>query len=106
MEIKWLNFFVSYDVIVNNDAEKILEKFKEFNSRIVFGAESFCWPDPSLADSYPVVPENEKRFLNSGGFIGYAGDLYEIITTEPIKDHEDDQLFYTKIFLNKPTQVI
>jgi hypothetical protein len=58
-----------------------------------------------LQDDYPSVNENEKRFLNSGGFVGYAPYIYEIITTAPIKDNEDDQLFYTKIFLNKPTRV-
>lgn len=84
----------------------MLEKFKEFNSRIVFGAEAYCWPDLSLSDSYPIVPDNEKRYLNSGGFIGYASDIYEIITSEPIANEDDDQLFYTKIFLNKPTKVI
>lgn len=44
--------------------------------------------------------------MNSGGFIGYANDIYDIITSTPVKDDEDDQLFYTKIFLNKPTRVI
>jgi hypothetical protein len=51
------------------------------------------------------VGENEKRFLNSGGFIGYASDIYEIITSSPVKDNDDDQLYYTKVFLNKPTRV-
>lgn len=82
-----------------------MEKFKKFESRLVFGAEAYCWPDLSLSDSYPVVAQNEKRYLNSGGFVGYASDIYEIITSEPIKNEDDDQLFYTKIFLNKPTKV-
>lgn len=99
-------FFYSYDVVVNDGPDKILAKFKEFNSRLVFGAEAYCWPDSSLSDSYPKVAENEKRYLNSGGFIGYASDIYEIITRDQIKDEDDDQLFYTNIFLNKPTQVI
>jgi hypothetical protein len=51
------------------------------------------------------VEEGEKRFLNSGGFIGFASDIYEIISSTPIKDDDDDQLFYTNIFLNKPTRV-
>ena len=58
-----------------------------------------------LKDDYPRVELNEKRFLNSGGFIGYASSVYEIISTSEIKDDDDDQLFYTKIFLNKPTRV-
>ena len=53
-----------------------------------------------------MVESNEKRFLNSGGFIGYAPDVYEMIfSKEKIEDAEDDQLFYTKIFLNEETRV-
>jgi hypothetical protein len=55
---------------------------------------------------YPLVESNEKRFLNSGGFIGYASDIYEMIfSKEKIEDDEDDQLFYTKIFLDENTRV-
>ena len=53
------------------------------------------------------MESNEKRFLNSGGFVGYASDVYEMISNkEEIHDDDDDQLFYTKIFLNKTTRVI
>ena len=56
---------------------------------------------------YPLVERNEKRFLNSGGFIGYAPDIYEMIfSKEKIEDDEDDQLFYTKIFLDETTRVL
>ena len=55
---------------------------------------------------YPFVESNEKRFLNSGGFIGYAADVYEMISSGgTIKDDDDDQLFYTKIFLNETNRV-
>ena len=56
-------------------------------------------------DDYPEVGKNEKRFLNSGGIIGYATDIYEIIAESNLKDEDDDQLFYTQIYLNKPTRV-
>jgi len=36
------------------------------NAHILFGAESFCWPDESLSSQYPEVHRG-KRFLNSGG---------------------------------------
>jgi hypothetical protein len=53
-----------------------------------------------------LVESNEKRFLNSGGFMGYASDIYEMIfSKEKIEDDEDDQLFYTNIFLNETTRV-
>ncbi len=52
-----------------------------------------------------MVAEDEYRFLNSGGFIGYAPDVYSIITNAKIMDSDDDQLFYTKIFFNKELRV-
>jgi hypothetical protein len=45
----------------------------------------------------------EKRFLNSGGFMGYASDIYEMLSTED--EIKDQQLFFTKLFLNETTRV-
>lgn len=93
--------FQSYDVIVIEDESEIIRKFKGFESKIVFSAENFCWPDPTLKDDYPPVSSIEKRFLNSGLIIGYIADFINLINSSPIKDADDDQLFYTKLFLNK-----
>jgi hypothetical protein len=41
--------FCSYDVVLTAGKAEILEKFNKFNARVVFSAEGFCWPDPSLA---------------------------------------------------------
>lgn len=103
-EHKIIVFTDSYDVIFAQKPSALIEKFKAFDANVVFGAEDYCWPDHTLVDDYPRVELNEKRFLNSGGFIGYASSVYEIISTSEIKDDDDDQLFYTKIFLNKPTR--
>ena len=44
----------SYDVIFVAGEDEILERFKDFNARVVFSAEGFCWPDQSLAVSCNV----------------------------------------------------
>ena len=68
---------------------------------IVFGAEGFCWPDTSLKSSYPVV-ETGRRFLNSGGFIGPVAEVRRLLEAGgELADTEDDQLFYTKVYLDK-----
>ena len=54
---------------------------------------------------YPEVGVDEKRFLNSGGIIGYANSFYEIISSANLKDSDDDQLFYTKTFLDSALRV-
>ncbi|XP_046639801.1 procollagen-lysine,2-oxoglutarate 5-dioxygenase 1-like isoform X1 [Daphnia pulicaria] len=97
---KIIMFTDSYDVLFNANEEKILEQFLQFNARVLFSAEGFCWPDPTLASKYPEV-ERGKRFLNSGLFMGYAPELHQILNSGEIANDDDDQLFYTKVFLDE-----
>lgn len=45
---------------------------------------------------------NFANFLRiyDAGYIGYASDLYALATHEPISDSDDDQRYFTKIFLD------
>jgi len=74
------------DAVFTTGEEEILSKYYSFNKRIVFSAELGCWPDPNLANQYP---ENNKttpyKYLNSGGFIGIAKDIRELL-----KDNDFD----------------
>jgi hypothetical protein len=47
--------------------------------------------DLTLKERYPKVDQG-YRFLNSGGFIGYAADLYGIVTEVEVADTDDDQV--------------
>ncbi|KAM8709351.1 hypothetical protein ACLKA7_016201 [Drosophila subpalustris] len=93
-------FTDSYDVIITATLEEIVEKFKESGAKLLFSAEKFCWPDKSLANKYPEVEGKASRYLNSGAFIGYAPQVYALLE-ETIEDTGDDQLYYTKVFLNE-----
>jgi len=93
-------FTDSYDVLLLGNAEQILKQFKMSNARILFGAESFCWPDEKLTNEYPEVLRG-KRFLNSGGYIGYAQTMYDLLSSQDITNSADDQLYFTKLFLNE-----
>ncbi|KAK6634910.1 hypothetical protein RUM44_000157 [Polyplax serrata] len=95
---KIIIFTDSYDVIFLGGVDDIVEQFKAMDARVVFGAEPFCWPDKSLASEYPSQSRG-KRYLNSGGFIGYAPELYDILSHTSIGDEDDDQLFYTQAYL-------
>uniref|UniRef100_A0A8D0HHD1 procollagen-lysine 5-dioxygenase n=1 Tax=Sphenodon punctatus TaxID=8508 RepID=A0A8D0HHD1_SPHPU len=92
-------FVDSYDVVLAGSPIELLWKFLRFKSRLVFSAEGFCWPEWSLAEKYPPVAVG-KRFLNSGGFIGYAPTINNIVQLWKYKDDDDDQLFYTRIYLD------
>ncbi|XP_059498697.1 multifunctional procollagen lysine hydroxylase and glycosyltransferase LH3-like isoform X1 [Stegostoma tigrinum] len=92
-------FVDSYDVIFAGSPLELLKKFVLFNHKVIFAAEGFIWPDESLADKYPPV-RSGKPYLNSGGFIGYAPVINNVVQQWKFKDDDDDQLFYTKIYLN------
>ncbi|XP_065190201.1 multifunctional procollagen lysine hydroxylase and glycosyltransferase LH3-like [Sycon ciliatum] len=89
----------SYDVIINSDPAEIIQKFMDFNANMVFAAEGFCWPDESLATKYPRVAMG-KRYLNSGGFMGYAPKFYSVVSHKEVSDTYDDQLYYTLQYLD------
>lgn len=93
-------FTDSYDVVLLAGQDTILSKFSDFESSLVFSAEGFCWPDKSLADQYPRVILG-KRYLCSGGYIGFAPVIYEALSSAAIEDIGDDQLFFTKLYLDK-----
>lgn len=61
-------FCDAYDIVFAAGWEEIIEKFKSYNSPIVFGTERNCWPDLNLASKYPESPY-PTRFLNAGFWI-------------------------------------
>ncbi|XP_021950567.1 procollagen-lysine,2-oxoglutarate 5-dioxygenase 1 [Folsomia candida] len=97
---KVVMFTDSYDILLLGNTAQIFKQFKMSNSKVLFGAESFCWPDEKLSNDYPEVLRG-KRYLNSGGYIGYASTLYELLRSKEIANADDDQLFFTKLFLDE-----
>ncbi|VUZ54893.1 unnamed protein product [Hymenolepis diminuta] len=93
-------FVDSYDVVFMDTKEVFLQIYDGLKHGVIFSAEKFCWPQAYLATKYPTVKEGESRFLNSGSFVGPAADIYKIITHSSIANEDDDQLYYTKIFLD------
>lgn len=92
-------FVDSYDVLLAGGPLELLRKFLAFGSRVVFSAEGFCWPEWGLAERYPPVGTG-KRFLNSGGFVGFAPAVHGLAQLWKYQDDDDDQLFYTRIYLD------
>uniref|UniRef100_A0A452U6J6 Procollagen-lysine,2-oxoglutarate 5-dioxygenase 3 n=1 Tax=Ursus maritimus TaxID=29073 RepID=A0A452U6J6_URSMA len=92
-------FVDSYDVILLGSPSELLKKFVQSGSHLLFSAEGFCWPEWGLAEQYPEVGTG-KRFLNSGGFIGFAPTVHQVVRQWKYKDDDDDQLFYTRLYLD------
>ncbi|VDI63095.1 lysyl hydroxylase/galactosyltransferase/glucosyltransferase [Mytilus galloprovincialis] len=91
----------SSDAVFIERRKDILSKFKSFDAKVVFAADNFIWPDPKLKKQYPKVPQIESRYLNGGAFIGYAKTIVEMLNYKKINDMDDDQLYFTKIFIDK-----
>ncbi|KAH8866937.1 Multifunctional procollagen lysine hydroxylase and glycosyltransferase LH3 [Schistosoma japonicum] len=99
-------FVDSYDVVFMQNVANLLKEYERFESKVIFSAEEFCWPQPSLKSLYPEVKPGEKRYLNSGGFIGPVANLIKIVNHTPINDDDDDQLYYTNIFLDSKLRTL
>ncbi|AVL94587.1 hypothetical protein ma201 [Moumouvirus australiensis] len=89
----------TFDLFPVSGAEEIVNKYNNLcgvNKSIIFSSEVYCWPDKNLSNFYPHT-ESKYKYLNSGSFIGYRDDLKKLVSN--ILDRDDDQLYYTKKFL-------
>ncbi len=91
-------FVDGYDTLISGHASDILAAWQRACDGPLFAAEVFCWPDRERAGDYPPA-DTPYRFLNSGAFIGKAGDLSRIVE-DGIDDRADDQRYYTERFLS------
>ncbi len=98
-------FTDSYDVLIVKDKNIILEAFHRLNSTAVFSAEKICWPDYHK-ESFFSGCNSPWRYLNSGGWIGVAKNMKEILSTamelynSSKKKSGTDQRIYTDIYLS------
>lgn len=49
---------------------------------------------------YPQV-ENGKRFLNSGLFMGFAPELYQLVTAYPFPPEGNDQQYFSQLYIDE-----
>uniref|UniRef100_A0ACB8EEG2 Procollagen-lysine,2-oxoglutarate 5-dioxygenase 1 n=1 Tax=Sphaerodactylus townsendi TaxID=933632 RepID=A0ACB8EEG2_9SAUR len=92
-------FTESYDVVFASGPAELLKKFRQAKSKVVFSSETLIYPDRRLEAKYPQVRDG-KRFLGSGGFIGYAPYLLKLVADWQGHDSDSDQLYYTSVFLD------
>jgi hypothetical protein len=92
----------TFDLFPIANEQLIVESYEKLASgKILFAAECYCWPDASLTKDYIQRDGNTGSFpyLNSGSFIGFRDDIYDLIQ-DPIDDVEDDQLYFTRKYLD------
>lgn len=98
-------FLDAYDVLAVANAEEIINKFLVFNARVVFSAERGCHPDADVSHRFPDTSSSFK-YLNSGGAIGYVGDLLKVIDEINFTTTDDDQRGFINYFLSNPGRII
>jgi hypothetical protein len=97
-------FSDAYDVVYYGTFTEILEKYKMFNSPIVFGCETDCSPDLSLAKYYTDTTM-QFPYLNSGLFIGRVKELRHCMKGYEYNDKHDDQIFWMHKFFQNPDKI-
>lgn len=92
-------FVDAYDVAFVRSVDRVMRVYNLlFKDQIVFSTEKACWPDVSLTDQYPLC-EGPWRFLNSGTYMAPIKQFLELIDNNPVQMHDDDQLYFSKLFL-------
>ena len=91
-------FTDAYDVFYADDLETITDRYLDFNTKAVFSAELYCYPDDSIANQFPES-HTPYRYLNSGTFIAQVGELKKMFASSTVADDGDDQLYYQKLSL-------
>lgn len=105
-----------YDVLITSNEENIINNYNKITNhsdKIVFSSEKGCWPDINLESQYPSAPSSYK-YLCAGAYIANIGLLKKLFNDNKyIFDLDinelnriDDQLFFTKIFLNNKNDII
>lgn len=96
-------FLDGYDTLVLADEKAILGRFLALNIPLVVSAETFCHPFWHLAPHYPQTASGRFKYLNSGGYIGYAGYIKNILKEiTPLPNTTDDQGILTVFYLYHP----
>ena len=112
-------FTDGYDTIFIGDEKSILDRYKLLSNGgeyIVVSAEENCYPHRGLESAFPIV-STPYRFLNSGGIIGKAEQLLEILAAIEQEsknlDNGDNNLYkwsnqylWTLIYLKKTHKIV
>lgn len=102
-------FVDAYDVLMLASEKYILQKFLSYNCNILFSSELNCYPKNNI-DLYDKYYNNHPaitkyKYINSGGYIGYKKDIYNMLTWKKNEDivflckNCGDQNYFTNYFL-------
>jgi hypothetical protein len=101
-------FTDGYDTVFVTNEKEILGKYYALDSPVVFSTEVNCYPYSTFA--YLYQGNRKFKYLNSGGYIGKAGDILQLYKSLKNLDlrqrisadgqyHWSNQYHWTKLYL-------
>ena len=94
----------AWDVIVVNDCDDLLKRYKSFNKDIVVSGEKFCAPDPYLFYKFNFLSV-PFPYINAGLLMGKAGIIKEIIEKYWDNGSTDDQRMWIKAYFENRSKI-
>ena len=100
-----------YDVFIVDHLDEFLYRYAEFNHKVIFAAEQYCWPVDNAEEHKALVSKHftdldtKYKYLNSGVFIGRVSELKKIFK-DPIENDGDDQLYCQKKYLSEKYDIV
>lgn len=106
-------FVDGYDVLIDASSIDILSRFDATMKgapKVLFSAESNCWPDKATAARYPPI-DSPYKYVNGGTYIATVQVMRSFMDTyldfeSPAFDDIDDQREYHEIYLRSDAIVI
>jgi hypothetical protein len=109
IKTEYILFLDAFDTNFLKDPSNLETEFKSFNCSILFCAEKGMWPPTDYNHLYSnkrVI--SEKKYLNSGAYIGYTKKIIEYLESiiSDNRGHKDDQAKWAIQYLHKDDIVI
>lgn len=101
-------FVDGYDVRLMGTEAAILARYEAFAAPLVMSAETACNPYPELVFRYPDECQAPYPYLNSGGYIGTAGAIRELLSDLRVwrlPDAINDQGVLSDFYLSHPGRI-
>jgi hypothetical protein len=117
---KYTIFCDSWDLVLAQSIEEIIERYKWFDAPIVISSEKNCFPDDLKKEYDELNPPTSYKYLNSGMIVGETSAFYEMLVKMDLENvpsdywdaekncnvHINDQFLYQQIFLKQPVKMV
>jgi hypothetical protein len=105
MKTEFIMGLDSFDVLLLDDPEKALDRFRKFDCEMLFNASCYNWPRDFKTSAFEEsVVKGKFRYLNSGCFLAKVEFIRKLLEENLSRDNSgkqelpDDQAFYKLMY--------